>query len=406
MDKDTQGSGKGRFAKKTVRDVDVNGKKVLVRVDYNVPTDKEGRISDDSRIQASLPTLKYLLEHQSKIILCSHFGRPKGKAVESMRLTPMAKRLSELLGKPVMTVGDCVGAEVEKAIARMHIGDILMLENLRFHNEEEANDPVFAKSLAKLADLYVDDAFGAAHRAHASVSGVADYLPAVGGFLMEKELNFLGNLLQNPSHPFIVIMGGAKVSDKMGVIDNIIGKANVILIGGGMAANFLKAQGYDVGASAVEDDKLDYIREMLKKAEARGVRIILPVDVVAVAKLEAGSPLQTVSVRDIPAGYLIADIGPETSKLFVQEIKQSKMAFWNGPMGVFEIEEFAQGTRAVAGALAVSRGTTVVGGGSTAESVAEMGLTDKMTHVSTGGGASLEFLEGKELPGVAVLLNK
>jgi phosphoglycerate kinase len=406
MDKETLAASGARFNKKTVRDIDVNGKKVLVRVDYNVPTDKEGRISDDSRIRASLPTLKYLLEHHAKMILCSHFGRPKGKVVESMRLTPMAKRLSELLGKPVRTVGDCVGSEVENAIAQMRAGDILMLENLRFHNEEEANDPVFSRSLAKLADLYVDDAFGAAHRAHASVSGVAAYLPAVGGFLMEKELNFLGKLLDNPAHPFIAIMGGAKVSDKMGVIDNIIGKVDVILIGGGMAANFLKAQGYNVGASAVEEDKLDYTLEMLKKAASGGVRIVLPVDVVAAVKLEAGSPQQNVSIKNIPAGYLIADIGPETSMQFVQEIKQSKMAFWNGPMGVFEIEEFAQGTRAVAGALASSPGTTIVGGGSTAESVAEMGFTDKMTHVSTGGGASLEFLEGKELPGVAVLLNK
>jgi phosphoglycerate kinase len=406
MENEKPAAGAARFAKKTVRDIEVSGKKVLVRVDYNVPTDKEGQISDNSRIQASLPTIKYLLEHQAKIILCSHFGRPKGKVVESMRLAPIAKRLSELLGRPVKTVGDCIGPEVENAVNQLQNGDILMLDNLRFHNEEEANDPAFARSLAKLADVYVDDAFGAAHRAHASVSGVATYLPAVGGFLMEKELNFLGKLLENPAHPFIAIMGGAKVSDKMGVIDNILDKVNVILVGGGMAATFLKVQGCNVGVSAVEEDKLDYTREMLKKAQAKGVRIVLPVDVVAAAKLEAGSPSQAVSVKNIPDGYLIADIGPETSKLFVHEIKQAKMIFWNGPIGVFEIEAFAKGTRAVAGALAASQGVTIVGGGSTAESVAEMGLSDKMTHVSTGGGASLEFLEGKELPGVAALLNK
>jgi phosphoglycerate kinase len=281
-----------------------------------------------------------------------------------------------------------------------------MLENLRFHNEEEGNDPNFAKSLARLADIYVDDAFGAAHRAHASVSGVAAYLPAVGGFLMEKELNFLGKLLQNPAHPFIAIMGGAKVSDKIGVIDNILGKVDAILIGGGMAANFLKAKGLNVGTSAVEEDQMNYTKETLKKAEAKGVRIVLPTDVVAAEKLEAGSPLKVVSVNNIPANCLVADIGPESTKVFVQEIQKCKTAFWNGPMGVFEIEAFASGTKAVAKALAESKATTVVGGGSTAESVADMGLAGKMTHVSTGGGASLEFLEGKELPGVAVLQNK
>jgi phosphoglycerate kinase len=401
-----QAAGSARFAKKTVKDIEVKNKRVLVRVDYNVPTDKDGRISDDSRIKASLPTIQYLQKNDARIILCSHFGRPKGKVVESMRLAPAAQRLSELLGKPVQTVRDCIGPEVENAVSHLNNGDILMLDNLRFHDEEEANDPLFARSLAKMADLYVDDAFGAAHRAHASISGVAAYLPAVGGFLMEKELTFLGKLLENPLHPFIAVMGGAKVSDKMGVIENIIGRVNAILIGGGMAANFLKAQGHNVGSSVVEDDKLDYTREMLKKADAGGVRIVLPVDVVAALTVESASPRQIVSVNNIPAGYLIVDIGPETAISFVQEIQQAKTAFWNGPMGIFEIEAFAQGTRAVASALASSQATTIVGGGSTAECVAEMGLSDKMTHVSTGGGASLEFLEGKELPGVAVLLNK
>lgn len=399
-------STKGQFQKKTVKDIDVTNKRALVRVDYNVPTDKEGKISDDSRIRASLPTINYLLEHKAKIILCSHFGRPKGKVNESMRLAPMAQRLSELLNKPVQALKDCKGPEVQNAVNAMKPGDVVMLENLRFHPEEEANEPNFAKALAELGEIYVDDAFGAAHRAHASVTGAAQYLPAVAGFLMEKELNFLGRLLENPARPFVAVMGGAKVSDKMGVIENILDKVNALLIGGGMAANFLKAKGLGVGGSAVEEDKLDYVKEMMAKAQSRGVKILLPADVVAAEKLETNSPNKVVSVNQIPAGWLIADIGPETIKQFVQEIRQCQTAFWNGPMGVFEIEALAQGTRSVARALAESKGTTVIGGGSTAESVEGMGLASKMTHVSTGGGASLEFLEGKELPGVAVLQNK
>jgi phosphoglycerate kinase len=396
----------GQFNKKTVRDIDVNGKKVLVRVDYNVPTDKSGNISDDSRIRASLPTIKYLLEHQSKVIICSHFGRPKGKVVDAMRLEPEAKRLGDLLGKPVKALKDCIGVDVEKSVSSMKAGDIIVLENLRFYAQEEANDAAFAKSLAKLADIYVDDAFGAAHRAHASVSGVAQYLPAVAGFLMEKELNVLGSLLEKPAHPFISIMGGAKVSDKMGVVRNILDKVDALLIGGGMAANFLKAQGYNVGASAIEEDQQDYTKEMIQKAKTRGVRLLLPLDVVAAEKLEAGAANKVVSVKDIPAGWIIADIGPKTIDLFVKEIQGCKTAFWNGPMGVFEIEAFSLGTRAVAKTMAAIKATTVVGGGSTAESVENMGLAAKMTHVSTGGGASLELLEGLELPGVAALMNK
>jgi phosphoglycerate kinase len=406
MAADAGSSAKGKFNKKTVKDIDVKNQRVLVRVDYNVPTDKEGKITDDSRIRASLPTIKYLLDHQAKIILCSHFGRPKGKVNDSMRLAPMAQRLSEILNKPVKALKDCIGPDVENAVSQMKPGDIIMLENLRFHPEEEANEPNFAQALAKLGDIYVNDAFGAAHRSHASVTGVARYLPAVAGFLMEKELNFLGRLLENPAHPFIAVMGGAKVSDKMGVIDNILDKVDALLIGGGMAANFLKARGLGVGGSAVEEDKLDYTREMMEKAKAKGVEIILPTDVVAAEKLEAGSPSRTVSVNQIPDQWVIADIGPDSIRLFVQEIRHSQTIFWNGPMGVFEIEAFAQGTRSVAQALAEVKGTTVVGGGSTAESVEGMGLAGKMTHVSTGGGASLEFLEGKELPGVAVLQNK
>jgi phosphoglycerate kinase len=399
-------SNVSRFNKKTIRDIDVTGKRVLVRVDYNVPTDKDGKITDDSRIRASLPTIKYLLDHRAKIILASHFGRPKGKVNESMRLAPMAERLSALLGKPVQALKDCIGPEVEDAVARMKEGDIIMLENLRFHPEEEANDDQFARSLAKLADIYVDDAFGAAHRAHASIAGIARYLPAVAGFLMEKELNFLGKLLENPARPFVALMGGAKVSDKMGVIENILGKVDSLLIGGGMAATFLKARGISPGASAIESDKLEYAQQVLQKAQSRGVNIVLPVDVIAAEKLEANARFETVMVDQIPAGWVIADIGPETIRLFINEVQRAGTIFWNGPQGVFEIEAFSRGTREIARAISESKATTIIGGGSTAEAVEEMGLADKMTHVSTGGGASLEFLEGRELPGVAVLLDR
>jgi phosphoglycerate kinase len=405
MSKQTAKTG-AKFNKKTVQDIDVSHKRVLLRVDYNVPVDKDNNIADDSRIRASLPTVKYLLDHNAKLIICSHFGRPKGKVVETMRLAPEAKRLAELLNKPVMALKDCIGPEVESVVSRMKDKDVIVLENLRFYAQEEGNDPEFAKSLAKLAEVYVDDAFGASHRAHASITGVAQYLPAVGGFLMEKELSFLGQLLENPAHPFIAVMGGAKVSDKIGVIENILKKVDALLIGGGMAANFFKAQGINVGASTVEEDKQDYTKEMIKRAQSQGVRLVLPSDVIVAEKLEEGSPAKTVSIKEIPANQIIADIGPATAEQFVQEIKKSKTAFWNGPMGVFEIEAFAQGTKKVAGALAENKGTTVVGGGSTAEAVEEMGLVGKMTHVSTGGGASLELLEGKELPGVAVLQNK
>jgi phosphoglycerate kinase len=406
MSRQTVTNVKEVFRKKTVRDINVRQKRVLVRVDYNVPVDKENNISDDSRIVASLPTIKYLLEQQARVILCSHFGRPKGKFVETMRLAPEAQRLSELLGKPVKALNDCVGSEVEKAVSGMQDGDVVMLENLRFYAQEEANDAEFAKSLAKLADIYVDDAFGASHRAHASVTGVAAYLPAVAGFLMEKELNFMGSLLEKPAHPFIAVMGGAKVSDKLGVIRNILDKVDVLLIGGGMAANFLKAQGYNVGSSPVEADQLDYTREMMQKAREKGVRLMLPVDIMSCQQIEPNAPIKVVPATQIPGGWVIADIGPETSIKFAQEIQKGQTVFWNGPMGVFEIDEFSQGTRAVARALAENKGTTVVGGGSTAEAVVELGVADKLTHISTGGGASLELLEGKELPGVAVLQNK
>lgn len=396
----------GIFVKKTVKDINVDNKRVLVRVDYNVPVDKNNEISDDSRIRASLPTIKYLLDRQARIILCSHFGRPKGKVVESMRLAPEAKRLSELIKRPVTALRECVGTEVEQAAANMKAGDIILLENLRFHDEEEANDPAFAASLARLAEIYIDDSFGTSHRAHASVTGVAGYLPAVAGFLMEKELTFLGKLLSNPAHPFTAIMGGAKVSDKLGVIRNILDKIDALLIGGGMAANFLKASGLPVGVSAVEEDKLDYTREMLALAKTKNVQIVLPVDVIIADRLESGSAIRCVAVNEIRAGWKIADIGPQTSELFIRHIKASRTVFWNGPMGVFEIDAFALGTRSLAEAMAQNSGTTVVGGGSTAEAVEELRLSEDMTHVSTGGGASLEFLEGLELPGVAVLQDK
>ncbi len=395
-----------KFNRKTVKDIDVAGKRVILRVDYNVPTTKDGKIADDSRIRASLPTIQYLLSQNAKIIICSHFGRPNGKVVESMRLNFVAVRLSQILNRPVTALKECIGPEVEKAVFAMHEGDIIMLENLRFHPEEEANDPDFARSLAKLGEVYVNDAFGASHRAHSSITGIADYLPAVAGFLMEKELNYIGYLLDNPGHPFVVVMGGAKVSDKIGVIENILDKVETLLIGGGMAANFLKAQGLNVGASNVEAEKLGYCREMLKKAQEKGRRFVLPTDVVAAEKIAAGAACKVVAVKDIPDGWVIADIGPETIQLFVKEIQVARTIFWNGPMGVFEIEAFSKGTTLVAKALAESQAVTVVGGGSTAEVVEEMNLSSKMTHVSTGGGASLELLEGVRLPGVAVLLSK
>jgi len=395
-----------KFNRKTVKDIDVAGKRIILRVDYNVPTAKDGTISDDSRIRASLPTIQFLLGQKARIILCSHFGRPNGKVVESMRLNFVAVRLSEILGRPVTALKECIGPEVEKAVFAMNEGDIIMLENLRFHPEEEANDPDFARSLAKLGEVYVNDAFGASHRAHSSITGIADYLPAVAGFLMEKELNYIGYLLDKPAHPFVVVMGGAKVSDKIGVIENILDKVEILLIGGGMAANFLKAQGLNVGASNLEADKLDYCREMLKRSQEKGARFVLPVDVVAAEKIAAGSASKVVAIKDIPAGWVIADIGPETTRLFVKEIQAAKTIFWNGPMGVFEIEAFSHGTSIIAQTLADSQAVTVVGGGSTAESVEQMKLSSKMTHVSTGGGASLELLEGVRLPGVAVLLSK
>jgi len=394
-------------AKKTVRDIEVEGKRVLVRVDFNVPFDiKSGTISDDSRIRAALPTIRYLLDHRAKVILCSHLGRPHGKVVEELRLAPVAQRLSQLAGLPVSTVSDSIGAQVEEAVDNLGNAQILLLENIRFHSEEEVNDPSFARALAKLADVYVDDAFGATHRAHASTVGIANYLPAVAGFLMEKELATLGSILTNPEHPFGALLGGAKVSDKIGLIQSISGKVDLLLIGGGMAATFLKAQGYEVGLSLIEADKQDLAHRLLQAAQQNGASLLLPVDVIVSDSISEQATGQVVSVTVIPPSKYVADIGPQTIELFSREIEQCRTVFWNGPMGVHELPQFARGTAALAELLASLKATTVVGGGSTAEIVEEMNLTPKMTHVSTGGGASMKFLEGENLPGVAVLLDK
>jgi phosphoglycerate kinase len=395
------------LAKKTIRDIDVDGKKVLVRVDFNVPLDiNTGAISDDSRIQAVLPTIKYLIAHKAKIILCSHLGRPEGSVVEGLRIAPIAQRLSQLLNLPVFTATDCIGADVEKAANNLKPGEILLLENLRFHPEEKANDASFARALANLADVYVDDAFGTAHRAHASTVGVAKYLPAVAGFLMEKELAALGGILKSPEHPFAALLGGAKVSDKISLIQNIMGKVDMLLIGGGMAATFLNSEGYSIGHSLVEMDKEDLARELMKVADSKNVSLLLPLDVLVADSISKEATGHTVEVSNISENESIVDIGPQTIEMFSQQLRSCRTVFWNGPVGVYEIEQFSAGTRAMAELLAGLKATTVVGGGSTAEIVEELHLANKMSHVSTGGGASLQFLEGKTLPGVAVLQDK
>lgn len=392
--------------KKTVRDIAVAGKKVLVRVDFNVPQDrKTGEITDDTRIKAALPTIKYLTEHRAKVILCSHLGRPKGVTPE-LTLKPIAQRLSKLLGQPVQIAGDCIGPRAEGVVALLKEGEVLLLENLRFHEEEERNDPAFAKSLASLAEVYVNDAFGTAHRAHASTAGVTRYLPAVAGFLMERELEYLGRALADPRRPFTMIVGGAKVSDKITMLENILPKVDTLVIGGGMANTFLKAQGYDLGKSKVENEQLDFAKGLVAKAKEKGVHLLLPTDGVVAEKFEAASPSQTVPVSKVPRDWQMLDIGPETVKQFSEEIRKSHTVVWNGPVGVFEFPAFAKGTQAIASLLATLNATTIIGGGDTAAAVEQQGLAGRMTHVSTGGGASLEFLEGKTLPGVAALLDK
>jgi phosphoglycerate kinase len=393
--------------KKTVEDIDVKGKRVLVRVDFNVPiTENSGVISDDSRIRASLPTIKYLVDHKAKVIICSHVGRPAGKVVENLRMAPTARRLSELMGLPVSTASDCIGQEVESKIGALKEGDVLILENLRFHPEEEANDADFARKLARLADIYVDDAFSTAHRNHASIVGVAKYLPAVAGLLMEKELKVMGKLLHNPERPWACLIGGAKGSDKIGLLQNMLKKVDMLLVGGGITATFLKAQGYEVGHSLVDDDQLDLARELLQEAKDRKVPFLLPVDALVAQEIKAGASTRVVPATGIPAGSHIVDIGPKSIVLFHNELRKCRTVIWNGPMGIYEMPQFAQGTKAIASFLSTLDATTIIGGGSSAEVVQAMGLADKMTHVSTGGGASLKFLEGITLAGVEVLLDK
>lgn len=392
--------------KKTVKDIDLNGKRVIMRVDFNVPLDNERNITDDTRIRAALPTIEYVLSKNTKLILMSHLGRPKGQVKEDLRMTPVGKRLSELLGKEVIVTKDAIGEETEKIVSGMQTGDVVLLENLRFHKEEEENDPEFAKKLASYADIYVNDAFGTAHRAHASTEGITKYLPAVAGFLMEKEINFLGKLLYQPDKPYIAIIGGAKVSTKIGVLEKLLEKVDTLIIGGGMCYTFLKAKGFEVGKSLVETDKVNLAFELIKKADEKGVNFMLPVDHLVVEEVSENSRPRTVDTNSIPQDMIGVDIGPKTIKAYKKEIKKGKTIFWNGPMGVFEIDKFAKGTTQIAKALASSKGTTVVGGGDSVAAVNKIGVADKITHVSTGGGASLEFLEGKELPGIVALLDK
>lgn len=396
--------------KKTVQDLgDVAGKRVLVRVDFNVPMEN-GTITDDTRIRESLPTIKYLIENQARVILASHMGRPKGTIKPELSLKPVADRLSELLGKPVAFASDCVGQPAEDAVAGLQNSDVLLLENVRFHAEEEKNDEAFAKQLASLADVFVQDAFGSVHRAHASTVGVTKFLPvSVGGFLVEKELKFLGDALDSPEHPFVGILGGSKVSTKISVISSLLQKVDVLMLGGGMTYTFMKAQGGTIGTSLFEEDTIDQARQALEQAKALGKKLLLPVDCVACQssdRPDGNAPTQVFPSNAIPDGWMGVDIGPESVKLFVDEIKKAKTVVWNGPVGVFEIDAFANGTRKVAEAMAESDATTVIGGGDSAAAAVKFGLTDKMSHISTGGGASLEFLEGKPLPGIVALSDK
>ena len=393
------------MAKMTVRDIDVTGKRVLVRVDFNVPFDaKTGQITDDSRIQASLPTIHYLIEHKAKIILMSHLGRPDGKVVESMRLAPVARRLQEILNTPVQTAVDCVGAAVEKQAAELKAEQILLLENLRFHPEEEEGDANFAQALSKLGDIYVNDAFGTSHRTHASISGITKYLPAVAGFLLEKEITYLGHAIENPIRPFAALIGGAKISDKVKMLERISQKVDYMLIGGGMAGTFLKAQGKEIGKSLLESDRIETARSLVKNTSATRYQLLLPTDFV-VADAINGKQVSTVPLDKIPKDKMIVDIGEESASKFAEILKKCHTVFWNGPMGVYE-NGFSSGTQAMALTLANLKATTIIGGGSTAEYVASVKLTDKMTFVSTGGGASLSFVSGEKLPGVESLMDK
>ena len=394
--------------KKTVKDIDLKGKKVFVRCDFNVPMDENKNITDNRRIVAALPTIKYLLEQNCKVILCSHLGRPKGEVKEEFSLKPVAKELSKLLGQEVIMANDVIGKDAETKAANLKNGEVMLLENVRFHREETDNDPEFAKKLASLAEVYVNDAFGTAHRAHCSTVGAGEFLEERAcGYLIQKELKFLGEAVANPVRPFTAILGGSKVSDKIAVINQLLEKVDNIIIGGGMAYTFLKAQGYEIGTSLCEEDKIDYAKEMLEKAKEKGVNFYLPVDSRAADKFAADAEVVVTEDQNIPAGHMGLDIGPKSEAKFVEVVNNSKTVVWNGPMGVFEFESFAKGTLAIAKAMAdLEDATTVIGGGDSAAAVNQLGFGDKMTHVSTGGGASLEFLEGKELPGIVALDNK
>ncbi|TDL32532.1 phosphoglycerate kinase [Jeotgalibacillus sp. S-D1] len=392
--------------KKSMKDIELKGKRVFTRVDFNVPMN-EGNVSDDTRIRAALPTIKHLVEAGAKVILASHLGRPKGEVVEELRLTPVAKHLGELLGKDVKKVDEAYGDQAKQAVEELQEGDVLVLENVRFYPGEEKNDQELAKEFAALADVYVNDAFGAAHRAHASTAGIAQHLPAVSGLLMEKELDVLGKALSNPERPFTAIIGGAKVKDKIGVIDNLLDNVDNLIIGGGLAYTFLKAQGHEIGKSLLEEDKIDLANQFIKKAEDKGVKFYMPVDIVVADDFSDSANTKEVAVDSIPSDWEGLDIGPKTRELYSNVIKDSKLVIWNGPMGVFELETFANGTKAVGQALADAEDTySVIGGGDSAAAVEKFGLADKMSHISTGGGASLEFMEGKELPGVTALNDK
>ncbi len=392
--------------KKTIKDIDLKNKKVLVRCDFNVPMDEEKNIIDNTRIVAALPTIKYLLENNCAIILCSHLGRPKGEFKPEFSLKPVAKELSKLLNKEIIMANDVIGEDARSKANNLQNGQIMLLENVRFHREETDNDPEFSKQLASMAEIYVNDAFGAAHRAHSSTSGVAQYLPAVSGFLIEKELKFLGNALNNPERPFVAIMGGAKVSDKIGVIDSLLEKVDTLIIGGGMAYTFFKAQGYEVGNSICEMDKLDLAKELMEKAKNKGVKLMLPIDTKIGKEFKPDTESKTVSWTEIPEGWEGFDIGEESIKMFAEEIKKAKTVVWNGPLGLFEFDQFAIGTNSIAEVLSQIDATTIIGGGDSAAAVRKAGLENKMTHISTGGGASLEFLEGKKLPGIECLQDK
>lgn len=392
--------------KKTIKDVDLSGKRVLIRVDFNVPLDEGLNITDDIRIRAALPTIKYAIDKGAKVVLMSHLGRPDGQVVEGLRLAPAAKRLEKLLGKSIITVKDCIGDDVKKALAGMKKGDVALLENLRFHAEEEANDPGFAKELASLGDIFVNDAFGTAHRAHASTEGVTHYLPSVAGFLLEKEIQYLGNAVDNPKRPFVAILGGAKVKDKIKVIDNLLDKVDALIIGGGMAYTFLKAEGKTIGASKLDKDGFDKARAALDKARSKKIPMLLPIDHIVADKFDANARTQLVG-ENIPDGWMGLDIGPETVKLFEGTLKNAKTIVWNGPLGVFEMDKFARGTEDIAKFIASLKGViSIIGGGDTAAAMAKFKIEDKMSHISTGGGASLEYLEGKGLPGIDALNDK